>query len=113
MTKPQRIDFHQRDVPRPIDVRGNRSPRPTMNNRVIALTQSSVSFQIAAVKVRVGQKYETDRRTSNIANSDRNTPSQVVRKTSGGNAALPELRRACSPMALVCSAVHGAAEPGI
>ena len=49
-----------------------------INNRVIALTQSSVSFQIAAAKVRVGQKYDTDCRTSNIANSDRKRPRQVA-----------------------------------
>src|SRR5436305_4686027 len=103
MTRPKKIDYHQRDVPSPIDVRGNRSPRRMMNNRVIALTQSSVSFQIAAVKVRVGQKYETDCRTSNIAKSDRNRPSQVARKTFGGNAALPQLRTGCYQTSFVCT----------
>jgi predicted nucleic acid-binding Zn ribbon protein len=78
MANPHRIDFHQRDVPSPIDVRGNRSPRRMINNRVIALSQSSVSFQIAAARVRVGQKYDTDCRTSNIANSDRKRPRQVA-----------------------------------
>src|SRR5207247_577641 len=106
MTKPQRIDFHQRDVPRPIDVRGSRSPRRMMNNRVIALTQSSISFQIAAVKVRVGQKYDTDCRTSNITNSDTNRPSQVARETFGGNAVLPELRSDCSLMSFGCTDFH-------
>src|SRR5437762_13427708 len=77
MARPQRIDFHQRDVPSPIDVRGNRSPRRMLNNRVIALTQSSVSFQIAAVNVRVGQKYDTDCRTSNITNSYRKSTTHV------------------------------------
>src|SRR5205823_392775 len=80
MTKPQRIDFHQRDVPSPIDVRGNRSPRRMMSNRVIALTQSSVSFQIAAVKVRVGQKYDTPWGTRNHTKSGRNSPSPDARE---------------------------------
>src|SRR2546430_5777265 len=106
MTRPQRIDFHQRDVPRPIDVRGNRSPRRMMNNKVIALTQSSVSFQIAAVKVRVGQKYDTAWRTSNITSSDRKSPTHVAREIPLATADPSVRRKDCAPILSVSIDFH-------
>ena len=81
MTNPQRIDFHQRDVPRPIDVSGCPSPRRTRTSRATALAQISDSFQIVEAKVGVGAKYDTVCRMSNNPNNDTNRPTQVAAGT--------------------------------
>src|SRR5437899_12162402 len=100
------IGVHERELPRPIDVMSNRSPRRMMNNRVIARTQSSVSFQIAAVNVRVGQKYDTDWRTSNITNSDRKSPTHVAREILLAIADPSVMRKDCAPILSVSIDFH-------
>ena len=91
MTNPQRIDFHQRDAPRPIELKGNRSPRRIIMSRATALIQSSVSFTIAELVVRVGAKYKIVCRITRNANSDKNRPIQVARETFAGGAALSDI----------------------
>jgi hypothetical protein len=91
MTNPQRIDFHQRDVPRPIELKGNHSPCRMIASRAAALIQSSVSFTIAEPVVRIGAKYKIVCRISNIAKSDRNRPIQVAREIFAGGVGLSNM----------------------
>jgi hypothetical protein len=81
MTKPHKIDFHQRAVPSPIERKGKCSPRRIIRISVTALTQISASFRSAEVNVVPGMKNATPWRITSIANSEMNNPTHVARET--------------------------------
>src|ERR1051325_1106983 len=78
--KPQRIDFHQRAVPRPMEFMGKRSPRRIITSSATALNQISASFRIAEANVTSGTKKTKTSRITTIANSETNSPAHVARK---------------------------------
>src|SRR6476646_1157672 len=80
MTKPQRIDFHQRAVPRPMECMGKRSPRRMITRRTTALTQISASFRIAEANVISGTKKTKTWRITTMAKSEMNNPAHVARE---------------------------------
>src|SRR6266436_8341591 len=80
ITKPQRIDFHQRAVPRPMERMGKRSPRRMIIRSVTALNQISVSFRSAEANVISGMKKTNTWRITTIAKSEMNSPAHVARE---------------------------------
>jgi hypothetical protein len=81
MTKPHKIDFHQRVVPSPMERKGKPSPRRIMTTSVIALTQISASFRTAEVNVVPGMKNTTTSRMTSIPKSEMNSPTHVAHET--------------------------------
>src|SRR6476661_777877 len=80
ITKPQRIDFHQRAVPRPMERMGKRSPRRMITRSVTALNQISASFKTAEANVVSGTKKTKTWRITTIAKSEMNSPAHVARE---------------------------------
>src|SRR6266446_3124691 len=80
ITKAQRIDFHQRAVPRPMERMGKRSPRRMIIRSVTALNQISASFRSAEANVISGTKKTNTWRITTIAKSEMNSPAHVARE---------------------------------
>src|SRR6266480_2657702 len=97
MTKPHRMDFHQRAVPSPIERMGKCSPRRMITMRATAFSQISASFRTAEANVVSGTKNTNACRITTIAKSEMASPAHVARETFVGTDGCSGVRANAAP----------------
>src|SRR5262245_7244411 len=102
MTKPHKIDFHQRAVPIPMERKDKCSPRRIVTMGSSALIQISDSFGTAEANVASGTKNTNTWRIATIAKREMASPNHVARETFAGAEGCSGVRANDAPALSVC-----------